>query len=199
MCSSGTSPTSCAEGPGLGRETTNNPPEWRARSLLQYHLAREERICDRGEAAAGADAGRARAELQREREPTEQKTRPTWPSRRGCASPLPVPMILSRSAVRARWDRPPASVGSHRKPPTAWPSPPVTPSACGCGSTLMGAGPWIKRRLPTCPDERRPYRVRKPRRSCTGGLTRRSARSYSPAGPRSSNGWRQVQKTGLEL
>src|SRR5271166_1808355 len=26
--------------------------------LLQYHLAREERICDRGEAAAGADVGR---------------------------------------------------------------------------------------------------------------------------------------------
>ena len=26
--------------------------------LLQYHLAREERICDRGETAAAADAGR---------------------------------------------------------------------------------------------------------------------------------------------
>ena len=81
------------------------------------------------------------------RSATERKTRPAWPSRRECASPLPAPMILSRSAVRAHWDRSPASAGSLRKPPTNPPSPPVTPSVVRCGSTSTNAGPWIGQRL----------------------------------------------------
>jgi hypothetical protein len=103
------------------------------------------------------------------------KTRPAWPSRRECASPLPAPIVLSRSAVRANWDRSLTSAGSLRKPPTGGPSPLVTPSAVRRRATSPGAG-----HAATCLEDREPYRVRNPRGSCTGGLTGRSAHFYGP-------------------
>src|SRR5262249_35838424 len=41
-----------------------------------------------------------------------------------------------------------------------------------------------------------PYRLHEPRLSFTGGLTRRSAHSYSPAGLASGPGWRQCTRGG---
>ena len=53
---------------------------------------------------------------------------------------------------------------------------------------------------PTCPDERQPDRTRKRRLSHAGGLTRRSARSYSPIWQvQTMDWWRQVRKLGLQL
>jgi hypothetical protein len=123
-----------------------------------------------------ASAGRkpARAGLQQEPKPTGRKTRPAWLSRRECASPLPAPIVLSRSAVRANWDRSLASAGSLRKPPTGGPSPLMTPSAVRRRATSPGAG-----HAATCQQEREPYPVRKTRGSCTGVSTGRSVHFFA--------------------